>query len=640
MDVLDRVLDLPQHGSVNNNTAFIASGSFKGKREGYVFKMGANGVGYYLDKHPSNQPTGSRKREREYEIKVNDEDEDGTDTRGSKIGRTGNKIDISKLVDEAEDIKPLNNASLKLLLFQLEKKINNNQQQRIKYAHAPEKFMESEMELHAAINDLYSVAASPELYSALLQADSMTTILGLITHENSDVSLASVGLLQEMTDTEALEGEEHFFFPLLDKLVELQGLELVVLNLSRLDESNDEDAQGVFTTLTLIENLITLRPGIATLVCERTHILKFLAERIQPKTHDANKLYSSELLSILLQSAASNQKKFLLLQDVDGMEIVLQSLALYRKSDPSSPEEAEVVQNLFLSLCALLMSSEGQNQFRSAEGFELMVRFLKEQKFAAAGSIKAINFAILNNGANCLHFVKAGGLRYAFPLLMGIGLPKAYMDAGKSSRGDSSQGLTLTHDTSKKEVLEIGTAIVGQLVLFLYNCNELDASTRLLGKFVEDSHEKLLKCVEMFGKTAIKLQNSDRGIQIALENAIAAGDEEAVEEYMDEDALYEARLAGGLYMLQQLAFILGYVYITDSTTRSLLDDRMEAEGGSMQDILAVLREWAGNMAVSDDNAEGGVEGRAMGSTQRQTVILWCAALGQVLEAQVEPTISA
>jgi beta-catenin-like protein 1 len=56
---------------------------------------------------------------------------------------------------------------------------------------------------------------------------------------------------------------------------------LLVQNLSRLDESNDEDAQGVNSSMGCIENLVEIRPNIAVLICERTHILKFLILRLK-----------------------------------------------------------------------------------------------------------------------------------------------------------------------------------------------------------------------------------------------------------------------------------------------------------------------------------------------------------------------
>lgn len=50
-----------------------------------------------------------------------------------------------------------------------------------------------------------------------------------------------------------------------------QGLELLVQNLSRLDESNDEDAKGVNTTMGVLENLLEASvtiPPTSTVVCD------------------------------------------------------------------------------------------------------------------------------------------------------------------------------------------------------------------------------------------------------------------------------------------------------------------------------------------------------------------------------------
>jgi beta-catenin-like protein 1 len=57
-----------------------------------------------------------------------------------------------------------------------------------------------------------------------------------------------------------------------------------VQNLSRLDESSDEDAQGVNYTMGCIENLVEIRPSIAVSLCERTHVLKFLLLRLKVRT--------------------------------------------------------------------------------------------------------------------------------------------------------------------------------------------------------------------------------------------------------------------------------------------------------------------------------------------------------------------
>lgn len=209
---------------------------------------------------------------------------------------------------------------------------------RMKYPDQPEKFMDSEIELHSVINDLCVVAASPELYHVMVASGAIVNILGMITHENTDVSLAAIGLMQEMVDAEILaEMEDSTFF--IDCFVQSQGLELIVQNLSRLDEANDEDAQGVHHTMAVIENLVDVDPSIAVQICAKTHILKFLLLRLKVRKFDANKLYCSEILSILLQADEKNQQRVCNLHDADGLDLLLQTIAPYRKRDPASADE-------------------------------------------------------------------------------------------------------------------------------------------------------------------------------------------------------------------------------------------------------------------------------------------------------------
>jgi beta-catenin-like protein 1 len=64
--------------------------------------------------------------------------------------------------------------------------------------------MASEVELHDAIQELRSVATAPDLYPILVELESIASLLGLLSHDNADVSVAVVDLLQEMTDVDTL----------------------------------------------------------------------------------------------------------------------------------------------------------------------------------------------------------------------------------------------------------------------------------------------------------------------------------------------------------------------------------------------------------------------------------------------------
>jgi hypothetical protein len=60
-----------------------------------------------------------------------------------------------------------------------------------------------------------------------------------------------------------------------------------------------------------------------------------------------------------------------------------------------------------------------QDLFRHAEGFELMVRFLREKLFAKHCAVKALDFAVARSVDNCVAFVTADGLKALFPAFMG-----------------------------------------------------------------------------------------------------------------------------------------------------------------------------------------------------------------------------
>ena len=52
---------------------------------------------------------------------------------------------------------------------------------------------------------------------------------------------------------------------------------------------------------------------------------------------------------------------------MDGIDMLLQVIAHYKKRTPTGPEEEECVENLFNALCTVLMVAENQTRFRHSE---------------------------------------------------------------------------------------------------------------------------------------------------------------------------------------------------------------------------------------------------------------------------------
>ncbi len=100
---------------------------------------------------------------------------------------------------------------MKQMLLSFEKKVLKNQEMRVKFPDMPEKFMESELELNDEVQKLHVIATVPEHYTILVETNVIQTVLGLISHDNSDISTAVIDFLQELTDEGAMsddDGEE------------------------------------------------------------------------------------------------------------------------------------------------------------------------------------------------------------------------------------------------------------------------------------------------------------------------------------------------------------------------------------------------------------------------------------------------
>lgn len=118
-------------------------------------------------------------------------------------------------------------ASVKRLTARLEKAIVKNQIQRSKYSNDPMKyiyswsdlhwtdlilncrFIDSEMDVDSALRALMPLSQYPKLsYSILVSSGAAAALAGLLTHENADIMIATVEVIQELTDEDVGNEEE------------------------------------------------------------------------------------------------------------------------------------------------------------------------------------------------------------------------------------------------------------------------------------------------------------------------------------------------------------------------------------------------------------------------------------------------
>ncbi|XP_015919518.1 beta-catenin-like protein 1 [Parasteatoda tepidariorum] len=469
----------------------------------------------------------------------------------------------------------LDDTTLKKLLLSFEKKVLKNQELRIKFPDQPEKFMDSEIELNDILLEMHVIATQPDLYHILVELNSVSTILGLLTHENTDISIAVVDLLQEMTDIDTLNESEEGATTLIDAMLNAQVIAVLVQNLERLDEKVKEEAEGVHNTLAIIENLAEFKTDMCVDAVEQG-LMQWILKRIKSKMpFDANKLYASEILSILLQRHDENRQS---LGTMEGIDVLLQQLAYFKRNDPSSAEEHEMMENLFDCICSSLMFPANRERFLKGEGLQLMNLMLREKKMSRNGALKVLDHAMCNaEGAdNCNKFVDILGLRAIFPLFM------------KTPKKNWKKGLSI--EQHEEHVCSI-------IASMLKNCKGQQRQ-RLLNKFTENDHEKVDRLMELHFKYLDKVHYVD--VQIEKEKSKLS--ESEIDSVMEEE-FYLRRLEGGLFTLQLIDYIMVDICCSGPPSiKQRVLQILNLRGGSIKTIRNVMREYAGNMGDANDAA--------------------------------------
>lgn len=468
---------------------------------------------------------------------------------------------ILRYVDEEEpEGETIDETGLKKMILLFEKRNLRNQEMRIKFPDNPEKFMESELDLHGMVQELKVIATVPDLYPLLVQLHAVPSLLELLAHHNTDISVAIVDLLQELTDVDILHESMDGADVLIDALRKQQVTALLVQNLDRLNETVKEEAEGVFATLSIFENLTEICPEVCKEAAAQG-LMQWILKRLKQKMpFDSNRLYCSEILSILVQDTNENR---LLLGTLDGIDVLLQQLAVYKRHDPATSEEQEFMENLFNCLCSALMARDNRERFLRGEGLQLMNLMLREKKLSRNGSLKVLDHAMSgpDGRVNCQKFVDVLGLRTIFPLFM------------KTPRRSKKQA-ALSTDQHEEHVASI-------IASMLRNCKGAQRQ-RLLAKFAENDYEKVDRLIELHLKYLEKVDAADA--------AAGNDDDEMDEEDEDEkDANYLKRLSGGLFTLQLIDYVVLEVSATAEPVKQRVLKVLNLRGASMKVIRHIMR---------------------------------------------------
>ncbi|KAG6550299.1 hypothetical protein Mapa_008260 [Marchantia paleacea] len=496
------------------------------------------------------------------------------DARPPSAAEANQDLDLALLeaLESSEVVEVIDVRGLKKIVLGFERKLRDNLEARMKYMDQPDKFVESEVDLDEEIKKMHSLAAAPDLYPELVRLNAVSSILGLLSHENTDIAIGVVDLLNDLTDEDVIGESDEPALILVDALIENNALELLIQNLARLDEADSDEGTAVFNTLSIVENMIEVKPQVAELVCERTKLLRWLLTRLKVREFDVNKLYASEILAILLQNSTINQRR---LGQLNGVDTVLQAVAMYKSRDPKTTDEEEMLEDLFDCLCSVVMPTENKDRFVKAEGVELMIIIMKQKRLAYASAMKALDFAMTRCTAACERFVDVQGLKTLFAAFMGKVPTKT------KKKGDRNP------EEIEERVISLISSLFGGLT-------RGSRKERLLEKFKENEYEKIDRLMELY------IRYSDR--VKAESKRLDAQELEDVE--LDEEERYLKKLEAGLYTLQLLALILGNLW---STEHGGMQDRIELllkqQRLSREDVKAVLKEYVDNIGDLDGPEE-------------------------------------
>lgn len=154
----------------------------------------------------------------------------------------------NKEAGAANFVETLDENALKRLITQFERKLYKNQELRIKFSEEPTKFLNSEMELFDALQEMHVLSTQSELYQTLVDGKVVTHLLGLLAHENIDISIAVTELLHELTDLDNADELDQVSV-LLQALIDGQVVVQLVASMQRFNESVKEESDAVHHSL-------------------------------------------------------------------------------------------------------------------------------------------------------------------------------------------------------------------------------------------------------------------------------------------------------------------------------------------------------------------------------------------------------
>eukprot|EP01132_Coremiostelium_polycephalum_P007436 gene7436-9138_t len=489
--------------------------------------------------------------------------DDSTTISPAKFNKLDNEInERMNQIDDQSTFEELNPNTLKKLVLSFEKKYLKNQQMREKFKNNPEKFMESEIELDEEIKKLQIIATSPELYPNFVKLGSIVSLGSLLVHENSDIVIDAIDLFHELSQEEDRNIDSTL--SLFHSMVENNIIETLVQCLNNLETTITEEQQAINNVLGIFENMMDLEPMITSqILSEKTNIFKYIISSISSKDlHLPIKLYCCEILSMILQQNTDSRKTFGV--KYNGIETLLIAISQYKKNQPGSLEETEMVENIFTSLCASLFDEHNKKLFIKFEGIQLMLLIIKNKTIFRSSALKVLDYSLGKFKLGCEVFIDELGLRTLFSNFI--------------------KKVKAKHNKKVYKEAEDDEHIIGMInSLFRQLDKNSERYTRLVGKFTEDNYSKTDRLIELHSKYWKKVESVEK---TSLDQV-----QDQEEREMVEEENFFKRLDAGLFKLQNIDVILLILCDHDPKLKEKILSQFKSQNILMNDFRNILFEY-------------------------------------------------
>ncbi|KAJ2746378.1 hypothetical protein GGI20_001374 [Coemansia sp. BCRC 34301] len=547
---------------------------------------------------------------------------DASDDEGGRFfsdGLTADEKDVMTWVDNMEIMDDaLGPVAVQRMVVRLERAVSKNTEDRIKHANSPQLFSESEADLDEALQRLLLLANDVQHLKTLEDLGALPTLVGLMAHENADITLDVIQFVVEVTAEDAWshEGESteerEMVSAFVRALAALEFFEVLGQNLRRLKEDSgsfegEADRAGVFQTLSLVENIVSLDSTMAGSVVKAMNLFEWLQTRItqsifsrastkgSPAQADPNQQYAAEIVSILLHSSWQHRV------EASGSQLsltLMECLARYKKRTPEDVIEMEYLENIVGSICMVVSTRVGKSAFIESEGVELMLALQQQQQqVARLLSLKILDYsmsptysdpAIKDDGEGEFAQSRALAASIAKRYIDNRGLKHLFSIMMHQGKGSIQKLYRRYPETDERAVSCLAS-------LFRLTRRDSLEHWRLLAKFASTQADNSSWKLYIDRIVELNVEYYERVQEVEVR---ADGESDSEDESDSEMDRYTQRLDAGLFSLQMTDIILAFV-AEEPKAKERIEQRLKRKGRTLAMVAEELAEYVAAREETD-----------------------------------------